>query len=215
MIAGLPFGILPGGGGIEFVSQSTFSSGGTASTSHNIPAPSDPKAGDFLLMLVSATGINLTPFSSSGWTFFQNITASNVSFGLAHKFTGASEPSSYTVTINQSRRFGGVIVRYRGASTLVQQSSALTTGSVSLSGVQSGSALVYAAMRLTPFSTSVFSTPPANYTERVDVGFGGVSSQHTVADRLDAPAGNTGSVRNTWDATNTESQQVHALLEIK
>jgi hypothetical protein len=214
IIPGLPFGVMGGvKKPIEFVSSIT-KANNVFTSSHTISAPADNVTGD-LLFAFGGTPSNVSLSSFTGWTvIFANIVGSGDRFCYAaYRFTEVSEPTSYSVQLSDNARLSVVIGRYRNAKSIVQTATGTGTSGASLSGVTAGNSLLYAGVHGDNLSTRT-STPPSGYVERVDLSSLNEASA-TLADRLDAPAGNTGTVRNTWSSGNTSSNQLHVLLEAR
>jgi hypothetical protein len=136
----------------------------------------------------------------SGWTAVPNADysdANNARIRAWYKFAGASEPSSYTFTINSSQAIAGGMLAITGASGTpinaalgqVTATNTLFLTAPSITTTAPKTLLVYGGAINTP----LFITPPAFMHEQFDVGTSGPYNVETeVATQQLATTGATG-----------------------
>ena len=174
----------------------------TATTSVTIAKPSGTVAGD---MLVSCLASNGTKVSSTGvpagWTQIAAVLqgTSTRAFGY-YKVAGASEPASYTWTLNASVANSGGIARYSGvsATTPVDGTPQSASGTAATSGTVPGittsaaNAMLVGCMSIDSSSASVTITPPTGMAQAWNLA----GKRHAVADAAQPVVGPSGA--KTW-----------------
>jgi len=187
--------------GSPVVRSSSSANANHPSASISLAKPAGTAQGDLLLAIVShqsGSSSNMTP--PSGWTAVPNADysdANNARIRAWYKFAGASEPSSYTFTINSSQAIAGGILAITGASGTpinaalgqVTATNTLFLTAPSITTTAPKTLLVYGGAINTP----LFITPPAFMHEQFDVGTSGQYNVETeVATQQIATTGATG-----------------------
>lgn len=178
-----------GGGPITFVAGA--SNKGRVTTLM-IAKPVGTASGDFLIAAVAA---RLAPAVTppSGWTMVQDQTdpSSALRQVMFWKVAGASEPSSYTFTLDTGRGVAGVIVAYRGVSGINASAGQANGSSISIAA-PGASAAANDSVEVGFFSLATFASiaPPAGMVERAEDGrSAGGSSSHVTIEVADAVVG--------------------------
>jgi hypothetical protein len=206
---------------LAVVSSSSYLST-TSRTTHTINRPADTQAGDLLLWFGAGGGSSTAPATlPDGWTIEFNLYENDLLIRhtvFAYKTIQSGEASTYTMTLEASAGWTMGIVALRNGtfsriSTALSNSSSLTAA-VSLLSVPGGAALIHCSACAN--SSSRTSTPATNYTEIMDLGAptggSGTVGGFQFSQRLPAPSGNTGTVRNTWSSQINGTRAV--LIEV-
>lgn len=154
-------------------------------------------AGDFMLASVAINGGNAVNVAApSGWTQISRTDNDvNVSLISYWKIAGASEPSTYTWTIDQQTRAVGGIVPYTGVDTAnpidavagnIGLSTAANTASVTTNAANEAVVALFATDVTKPF------TVPAGMAQKFTLSNGSLGPTELVADELQTAAGSTG-----------------------
>jgi myo-inositol-hexaphosphate 3-phosphohydrolase len=174
----------------------------TATNVITIPRPSGVTAGDVLVSCLTSNGGSVTSSGlPAGWTAIASVTAiSNPHvFGYYHVAT-ASEPASYSWTLNASVVNSAGIARYSGvnASQPLDGSPVTATGAAAttatLAGVTTGTAndMLVGCLGANTSSATIILTSPSGMTAAWDLG----GKRQQLADQTLPAAGATGS--RTW-----------------
>ncbi|MFP5346714.1 MAG: hypothetical protein ACLGIA_06785 [Actinomycetes bacterium] len=210
---------LGGGGGTgttaSFVGAGTGSTNG--STSVVVSRPAGVAAGNVMVAGLTVRGTP-TVTAPSGWTLVRNdVNGTAIRQAVYVRVAGASEPTSYTWGLSQSKAAVGQILGYAGVSTsnpvdvsgAQVRSSSTNITSPSVTTTAAG-ALV---LRLNGITKATTVTPPSQNTERADVATTGASSPVTgeSADRSQAAAGATGAATAVAGGSGSSIGQTVAL----
>lgn len=122
-----------------------------AGTTLVLNRPAGTNEGNLMLAIYCDDGAIGTWTPDTGWTeIIDHGVGTRPSFGIAYKIAGASEPSSYTFTSINSRRFGGAILTFGGAAydvigsvSLTETLSVQTAPAITLSSSGSGVIAVF------------------------------------------------------------------------
>jgi hypothetical protein len=174
----------------------------TATSTVTVPKPAGTVAGDVLVSCIASNGTRVgTP--PAGWTQLAAVSTgtSTRAFGY-YKVAGASEPASYSWTLNSSVANSGGIARYSGvnASSPIDGtvSTANSGGVISKTATVPGvttsvaNAMLVGCMSIDSSSTSVTLAPPTGFTEAWNLA----GKRQEAADQVQAAAGPTGP--ETW-----------------
>ena len=191
----LTWTVTAGGGGGSIVFRSASTGANAVGSNVVIPAPAGMQAND---VMVAVLDVKVTPTMTppAGWNLVST-TANGTNFTqrVYTKVATASEPASYTFTINESRAISGAISAYSGVNTTTPVEVAGTAGlgtttSIAAPSVNSAfnGAMVIGAFGINADSTI---TEPAGMTERGEI-VSATRIRTEISDVVLASAGATG-----------------------
>lgn len=187
---------------IEYVA---FTSNTANATSITLNKPTGTAQGD-LMVLIFTTQSSTALTLPTGWTTIVSAHDENADLRttLLYKVAGASEPSSYSVSLSAARGLQGGILTYRNAAynafSGVTSSSSASTLNVSITPVSVSSTVIhYSALQN---STDRTSTPISGFTEIFENFTTGSFSNSNlqVSHVIPVNATDTTVVSNTWSA---------------
>lgn len=181
--------------GITFVgvAQTDPTSSNISSLSLNVP--SGVQNGDLLIAVVFATGGNAGDWVQTSWTWASEQNSANPNLGVAYR-TASSEPASYAFTITNSRRMGGFIMAFRGATWDTVGTLAASTTATGIT-VAANNSILFATWGIN--NSSVTFTAPTNMTEVAR--YSGSNGCNFAAYRQNVNAGASGSRTVTTSST--------------
>jgi len=195
---------------MQYISVSTYSAV-SASTTHNVPAPTVYNAGDLIVMFIASGSDSTQALTDAGWTTVvntYNATADNT-MHVAYR-TAGSEPSTYGVTQATSRGLVAACVVLRNAAynTYATATSASSSGlavSVTPFDAINDGIIYYSALSE---ASDRSATPPTGYTEIAELYTGTTFSEVNlqIAYRVPNSSQSTTSVTNSWNiSANNQS----------
>ncbi len=143
-------------------------------TSVVVNKPTGTASGNWIV-IAFATGATVGITAPAGFTQAAQVVGTGVTLTVFQKLAGGSEPSSYTFTFASSVAYGVAAVTYSNVYTLSYTNGATTSAGTSMNfanGIPgSGNDMV---VLFGGIAGNARATPPAGYTERVDLGAGSV-----------------------------------------
>lgn len=183
-----------------FVGVSQTDTGGTNATSLTLNVPSGVQNGDLLIAAVFAGGGGVGDWAQTSWTWAVEQNDTSPDLGIAYR-TASSEPASYSFTTTSSRRLGGMIMAFRGASWDV--AGTLATATYTASGITASEANSILIGAWGVDVSSVTWTAPSGMTEVSK--YEGGNRANFAAYREDVGAGSTGTRAASTASTNNRS----------
>ena len=170
-----------------FVGVSQTDSGSSNATTLTLNVPAGVQNGDLLIAAVFGGNGLVGDWAQTSWTWAveQNDAAPNL--GIAYR-TASSEPASYSFTTTSSRRLGGMIMAFRGASWDVAGTLATATYTASAITVSQANSILIGAWGVD--DANVTWTAPSGMTEISK--YAGGNRANFAAYREDVNAGSTG-----------------------
>jgi PKD repeat protein len=174
----------------------------TTTSAITIAKPPGTVAGDVLVSCLASNGTRVSPTGvPAGWTQIAAVLqgTSTRAFGY-YKVAGASEPTSYTWTLNAPVKASGGIARYSGVSAAAPldgtpqsaSGASATTGTVAGVTTSAANAMLVGCMSIDSSATTVTISPPAGLTEAWNLA----GKRQKLADGEQASAGPSGA--KTW-----------------
>jgi hypothetical protein len=205
--------------------QSTFEQNAATGTTATVTPTTTPANGNTGIIIVSQSANGTGTATSSGWSAVPGLSlvtlpSSGNFLSVLQKNLGASEPSSYTVTVNGGSISNQITLTYlefsgRATSpfTVTPTTNTIASGAHPLScpatglTANAGDDLLYIVM-MGNFGVPMTFTQPTGYTTAQNAS-GGTASQVSAATavKTNVSAGATGTVTGsqTWSGANTDA----------
>lgn len=200
----------------EFIGYQFNSSASAASLSVNVP--SGVQEGD-LLVAIAFDGDGRTHTANASFTSDSTFSIANAGGIVQHKIASASEPASYTFTINSAGKFIAAILCFRNVVYETVGTWGTDTGSTlaTAADTTTSSDLNKLLLSVTGGRNSTLQTSttfsPSGFTDIVKIGLNGTSEAFMVVGMKDWSGGTTGtSQASTTSGVPSDNGSVHVGL---